>query len=337
MLRNRSRRRTQVFDFGVASRETGAAVNDSTLFEIGAVTKTFTATLASWAQVDGSLALSDAVGTHLPALKGTPFGDVTLLHLGTHTPGGLPLQVPADVTDEAQLMRYFADWQPTYAPGTQRTYSNPGIGTLGLITARSLGRDFTALVERRLLLALGMGGSFIEVPDEHQRDYAQGYAADDSPARMSAGVLSAETYGLKVTAADLIRFVEAQMGELRLDPQLQRAIADTHTGWFTAGPMTQDLIWEQYPYPVSRDALLAGNAPKMFLEANPVTALQPPLKPRPDVWINKTGSTRGFSAYVAFVPQERIGVVVLANKSFPVADRVVLGYRILSEVAVQGR
>ncbi len=53
------------------------------------------------------------------------------------------------------------------------------------------------------------------------------------------------------------------------------------------------------------------------------------MAPRGDVWINKTGSTRGFSAYVAFVPARRIGVVLLANRSYPIAERIKVAYAIM--------
>ncbi|MBI5169410.1 MAG: beta-lactamase [Candidatus Eisenbacteria bacterium] len=321
--------KSQVFHFGVSSRETRAALNDRTLFEVGSVSKTFTATLASWAEVQGKLAWSDSVSRHLPALQGTAFGDLRLVHLATHTPGGLPLQVPEDVTDEAQLLQWFARWTPEYPPGTRRTYGNPGIGALGLAAAHSLGGEFATLVQREMLPALGMTNTFLEVPEARLGDYAQGYDSEDSLARMTPGVIGAEAYGIRTTAADLVRWVQANMGDLSIDRAWQRAITATHTGYFTTGRMTQDLVWEQYAYPVPVEKLLAGNSRRMIFEPNPAIELVPPMRPRDDVWINKTGSTRGFSAYVAFVPKRHIGVVVLANKSIPIEDRIAIAYRIM--------
>jgi beta-lactamase class C len=86
--------KSSVYNYGVASTETRQPVTRGTLFEIGSITKTFTATLASYAQVLGYLSLSDKTSKYLPYLQNSKFGEVTLLNLGTHTPGGLPLQVP---------------------------------------------------------------------------------------------------------------------------------------------------------------------------------------------------------------------------------------------------
>ncbi|MCC8400306.1 beta-lactamase [Paraburkholderia sp. MMS20-SJTN17] len=319
-----------VYNYGVASTQTGKPVTSDTLFELGSVSKTFTATLASYAQLDGKLSLSDGTERYLPTLRGRPFGKVSLLNLGTHTPGGLPLQVPDDIHNDAQLLQYFHDWQPAHAPGTFRTYSNPGIGTLGLITAKAMGQDFTALMQQRVFPALGMKSTYIQVPAAKMADYAQGYTKDGEPIRLTGGVISAEAYGVKSTAADMLRYVQANMNLIPLDSQIQRAITDTHTGYFQAGVLTQDLIWEQYPYPVELRTLQAGNSPEMVLNGTPATEIKPPLPPQQNVWINKTGSTNGFGAYVAFVPQKRIGIVMLANRNFPNEARVSAAHQILT-------
>ncbi|WP_233854831.1 class C beta-lactamase [Paraburkholderia sp. HD33-4] len=319
-----------VYNYGVASTQTAKPVTRDTLFELGSVSKTFTATLASYAQLDGKLSLSDGTERYLPTLRGRPFGKVSLLNLGTHTPGGLPLQVPDDIHNDAQLLRYFHDWQPAHAPGTFRTYSNPGIGTLGLITAKTMGQDFTALMQQRVFPVLGMKSTYIDVPAAKMPDYAQGYTKDGAPIRLTGGVISAEAYGVKSTAADMLRFVQANMNLIPLDSQFQRAITDTHTGYFQAGVLTQDLIWEQYPYPVALPTLLAGNSMQMALDGSPSSAIKPPLPPQQNVWINKTGSTNGFGAYVAFVPQKRLGIVMLANRNFPIEARVSAAHQILT-------
>ncbi|MBR8347897.1 class C beta-lactamase [Burkholderia ambifaria] len=321
-----------VFDYGVMSTQTGKPVTGDTLFEIGSVSKTLTATLASDAQEGGELSLSDPAAKYLPALQGKPFGGVTLLELGTHTPGGMPLQVPDSIRDEAGLMRYLDAWRPAYAPGTRRTYSNVAIGMLGQLTAKAMNRDFAALMEQRLFPALGMTHTYINVPAARRGDYAQGYTQDGKPIRMTGGMLWQPAYGVKTTAADLLRFVRANMGLVETAPRMQRALERTHTGYFRTGPFTQDLIWEQYPYPVALPTLLEGNGPSMLHDATPATELKPPLAPRPDTWINKTGSTNGFSTYVAFVPAKRMAIVMLANRSFPIEDRVKTAYRIVESL-----
>jgi beta-lactamase class C len=324
--------KAQVFNYGVTSLESRQPVGDGTLFELGSVSKTFTATLTSWAQVNNQLSLSDNIEKYLPELRGSAFGKLSLLTLGTHTPGVLPLQVPDEIENDAQLMNWFKAWRATYKPGTHRTYANPGIGTLGLITARAMGGDFTSLIEGRLFPALGLKNSFIDVPASRRADYAQGYTKDGKPIRMKGGELAPEAYGVKSTASDMLRFLAANMDLLELDASLQRAITDTHTGYFQAGPMTQDLIWEQYPYPVTLKSLLDGNSTSMAMDATPVVQIEPPLAPKQDAWINKTGSTNGFGSYVAFVPAARIGIVVLGNRNFPIADRVVVAGGVLRSV-----
>jgi beta-lactamase class C len=94
--------------------------------------------------------------------------------------------------------------------------------------------------------------------------------------------------------------------------------------------MTQGLGWEMYAYPINLEDLLAGNSAQTIFEARAVSKLVPPRPPQPGVLINKTGSTNGFGAYVAFVPDRRIGIVMLANKNYPIPARVKAAYQVLT-------
>ena len=94
--------------------------------------------------------------------------------------------------------------------------------------------------------------------------------------------------------------------------------------------MTQSLGWEYYAYPVTLQTLVDGNSMHMALEPNKTQWLTPAQTQPGNVLFNKTGSTRGFGAYVAYVPSKDMGVVILANKNYPNADRVAAAHAILS-------
>ena len=85
----------------------------------------------------------------------------------------------------------------------------------------------------------------------------------------------------------------------------------------------QGLGWEMYAYPTSLETLLSGNSTGMVFEANEAIPLAS-TPPGNEMLINKTGSTNGFGAYVAFVPSQRVSVVVLANRNYPVPARITL-------------
>jgi beta-lactamase class C len=327
----------QVFTFGVRSRATGRPVSPDTLFELGSVSKTLTATLVLYARERGALSLDDRVDRFLLELAGTPFGAVQLVHLATHTPGGLPLQVPDAVDSLPQLMNVLRAWRPQAPPGTLRTYSNISVGVLGLAAARSLGRDFAPLMEGVILPGLGLGRTYLHVPAGREADYAQGYTQDGAPVRMRPGTLWEEAYGMRSTAGDLLRFLDEHMGSLPVtDPVLARAVVATRTGYAQAGPMTQAVMWEEYPLPVSLASLLEGNSTRMAYAPVPAATLAAPVAPGENTWVNKTGSTAGFAAYVAFMPRRRVGIVLLANRSYPLADRVRAAFDILSRLPEAG-
>jgi CubicO group peptidase (beta-lactamase class C family) len=316
------------FNYGVASKDNRDPVSRQTLFEVGSFSKTVTATLACYAAENGKLSWSDSAGQHLPQLRGSSLDKVSLLNLGTHT-SGLPLFVPDSITNDEQLMSFLRDWKPGHPVGSYRVYSNAGIGTLGLIAASSMNQPFDDAVQRTLLPALGMTHTYIDVPADQMKDYAQGYNKNDAPVRLNPGELASEAYGIKSSTSDLVRFLDINMRLAPVDERLQRAIACTHTGYYAVGPFIQDLMWEQYPYPVALNTLLAGNSPDVIYKGMAAAELTPPLQPQPEALLNKTGSTNGFSTYAAFVPARKMGVVILANKSYPIDARVTAAYKIL--------
>ncbi|MBD1587045.1 class C beta-lactamase [Pseudomonas typographi] len=322
------RGQTTFYNQGVASKTTHAPVTSKTLFEIGSLSKTFTAALASYAVVQGRLDYSSSASQYLPELSGSTFDHVTLLNLATHT-SGLPLQVPDEIKNDQQLMDYYRQWQPPATPASVRVYSNPGIGLLGVIAAKTLGQPFSTAMAQQLLTAFGLHNSYLHVPTVAMPRYAQGYDKHDAPVRVSPGMLDAEAYGIKSTSADLIRYLNINMRAVPVAPAWSQALGLTQQGYFTVGGYTQGLMWERYALPVTLDQLLAGNDSTNITQPQPLRALTPPSPAQRTAWYNKTASTNGFSAYAVFIPEEQTALIILANKAWPNAQRVETAWKIL--------
>lgn len=321
------------FNYGLANQDEGTPVTNETLFELGSVSKLFTATLAAYAQASGAWSLSDPASQYLPALEGSAFDTISLLELGTYTAGGLPLQFPDAVENTDDMVAYYRQWAPQYPPGTHRLYSNPSIGLLGYLVAQRLGKPYATLMQEQLFSPLGLEHSYVQVPEEAQANYAFGYSKEDKPIRVNPGVLDAEAYGVKSNTTDMLTFIDANMEDSALDETLREALKTTRMGYVDMGDMTQGLGWERYTYPVSLDQLQAGNSLEMVLEANDANRLQPALPASSDMWFNKTGSTNGFGAYAAFVPSQRIGIIMLANRNYPNQARIAAAHHILTTLA----
>lgn len=320
------------YNYGVADLADARPVSEQTLFEIGSVSKTVTAVLTTYAQASGSLSLTDQPSRFIPALADSPIDSATLMHLGTYTAGGLPLQFPSAVIDNDAMVQYYQRWQPDAAPGVIRRYSNPSIGLMGHLTGIALDEGYDTAVETRLFPALNMRNSFIRVPELAMKSYAWGYNADNQAIRVNPGMLDSEAYGVKTTSADFIRFVQVNIDPDLLDGSWRQAIKETHRGYFSVNAMTQALGWELYGFPATLDTLLAGSAMGVVMENNPVQVIDPPAISQSPTLYHKTGATNGFGAYVMFVPSEQIGIVMLANRNYPNAARITAAYSILQQV-----
>ncbi|MFD0706086.1 class C beta-lactamase [Photorhabdus akhurstii] len=318
------------YQYGDASKENNIPVTKETIFELGSVSKTFTGSLISWAQVTGAISLSDKASHHFQPLAGSAFDNINLLNIATYTAGGLPLQFPDEIDSNSKMVDWFQHWQPKYTPGTYRQYSNPSIGLAGYIAAQSLEKPYSMLVKNQILSPLGLHHTWFNVPAQEMKNYALGYSKENKPIRINPGVLAEEAYGLKTSAQELIGFVDANIDPSRVgDSKLAQAIRATHTGYYRVGEMTQGLGWELYHWPVTLEQVLSGNSAQLAFQANKTTELSPPEPPTDALFINKTGSTNGFGAYVAFVPQEQMGIVLLANKNYPNEARIKAAWQIL--------
>jgi len=276
--------------YGVQSLADKKSVNKNTLFELGSVSKLFTATAGSYAQSVSKLSLQDHPGKYLPALKNSEINQVTLLQLATYTTGNLPLQFPDQIETDAQTLKYFQDWKVIFPQ-------------------------------------LQLQHSYVNVPKAQQAQYAFGYDQNNRPIRVNPGPFDAQAYGVKSNLPDLLQFLKLNLNPDQAKASIRPAIEGTHIGYFKMGGMTQALGWETFDYPVSLETLLESNSDRVVMQSNPVEKTL--VKSGARVF-HKTGSTNGFGTYLIYIPAEKFGLVMLMNKRIANAERIQAAYEVLN-------
>ena len=313
--------------YGVRSKDTNGSVNSQTLFELGSLSKTFTAVSGTYANNQGKISFNDHPSKYLPALKNSEINKVNLLELLTYTSGNLPLQFPDNIKTDQQILEYFKNWKAKNPSGTYREYSNPSIGLFGYLTAKSMNVSFSSLLEEIIFPQLNLKHTYVNVPEAQRTNYAFGYDENNKPIRVNPGPLSDEAYGVKSTLPDMLKFVNSNLNVDTNSPVMKQAIRDTQKGYFKVADsgMTQALGWEMFSYPTTSEILQASNSKQILLGSNPV--VKELSQPKSKVF-HKTGSTNGFGAYVLFIPEEEFGLVMLMNKKIPNIDRIKAAYNV---------
>ena len=317
------------FTFGKADVAANKPVTPQTLFELGSISKTFTGVLGGDAIARGEIALGDPVTKYWPELTGKQWQGIRMLDLATYTAGGLPLQVPDEVTNTASLLRFYQNWQPKWKPGTTRLYANTSIGLFGALAVKPSGMSYEQAMTTRVFKPLKLDHTWINIPKAEEAHYAWGYR-DGKAVHVSPGMLDAEAYGVKTNVQDMASWVMVNMMPDSLqDSPLKHGIALAQSRYWRVGAMYQGLGWEMLNWPVDAQTVVGGSDNKVALAPLPAREVNPPAPPVKASWVHKTGSTGGFGSYVAFIPEKQLGIVMLANKSYPNPARVEAAYRIL--------
>ncbi|HFF4492914.1 TPA: ADC family extended-spectrum class C beta-lactamase [Acinetobacter baumannii] len=315
--------------YGLQSVQDKKAVNSSTIFELGSVSKLFTATAGGYAKNKGKISFDDTPGKYWKELKNTPIDQVNLLQLATYTSGNLALQFPDEVKTDQQVLTFFKDWKPKNSIGEYRQYSNPSICLFGKVVALSMNKPFDQVLEKTIFPALGLKHSYVNVPKTQMQNYAFGYNQENQPIRVNPVPLDAPAYSVKSTLPDMLSFIHANLNPQKYPADIQRAINETHQGRYQVNTMYQALGWEEFSYPATLQTLLDSNSEQIVMKPNKVTAIskEPSVK-----MYHKTGSTTGFGTYVVFIPKENIGLVMLTNKRIPNEERIKAAYAVLNAI-----
>jgi CubicO group peptidase (beta-lactamase class C family) len=235
---------------GMADVEAGHAMQKDTIFQIMSMTKPVTAIGIMMLAEEGKLALRDPVEDYLPEFKDlrvrttigpdavrarVPNHAITIRDLLTHTAGIQDYPGPPAIPDYAQTMsvpldevvRQLAKQPLLFQPGTQWSYSSPGIEILGRIIEVCSGEKYVDFITKHILQPLGMKDSFFFPPTDKISRIAMVYAQNDgklvrSPASILGGdpakyrrgaVFPAPGWGLYSTAEDLLHLYRMMLND----------------------------------------------------------------------------------------------------------------------------
>lgn len=289
----------RIVTYGRRAKDDARPLADDTVFEIGSVTKVFTSLVLADMVQRGEVSLADPIAKFLPAGAKVPERNgrsITLQDLATHT-SGLPRMPtnfapknPADPYADYGLdpmMQFLAGYALARDIGAQYEYSNFGGGLLGTLLARRAGMNYDTLVEARITRPLGMESTRVVLTPDMQKRLAAGHNARLDPAanwNFPPGTSAlAGAGGLRSTAADLLTFLEANLGPTK-SPLAAAMKAQLATRRPTGVPGLEIALgWHVLKHPGGSEI----------------------------VWHN--GGTGGYRCFVGFDQQAGVGVVVLSN------------------------
>jgi CubicO group peptidase (beta-lactamase class C family) len=274
-----------VFSYGTA--------HPDSIFEIGSITKTFTALLLARMAKEGRVRLDEPVRELLPpGTVAKPAGDeIRLLDLATHH-SGLPRMPdnfhPADMENPyadyhaAHLYAYVAKRGVSKRGHPGFVYSNLGAGILGQALANRAGTTYAKLLQQEITGPLGMTDTAMAPAPEQRDRFIQGHSGKEGHRRVHAWDLDAlaGAGGIRSTAGDLLKYLDAQLHPEKF-PGLAPALAESHQ---------------------LRDDVTGGRRIALGWMFVPDAAIY-----------EHNGGTAGFSSYAYFDPQHDTAAVVLFN------------------------
>jgi CubicO group peptidase (beta-lactamase class C family) len=278
------------------------------VFEIGSVTKVFTAAVLADMVARGQVHLEDPVAQLLPATVKVPSRNgrrITLLDLATQS-SGLP-RLPANLAPQnpanpyadysvQQMYDFLSGYELPRDPGATYEYSNLGVGLLGHALALKAGMSYEQLVTQRVLRPLGMRETAITLSPALEARLVPGHDQTgevvpnwDLPTLAGAGAL-------RSTVGDMLIFLAANLDSSR--GPLAHSLHDTHVSRHAAGSpnMTIGLAWHILASPAGRSI----------------------------VWHN--GGTGGYRSFIGFDPARGVGIVLLTNSVIGADD---IGFHLL--------
>lgn len=320
---------------GYADRENKKPITENTIFEIASITKLFTTILIADEIKNGGMKLTDPVSKYvsdLPVTTSNKLNHITIENLATHT-SGFPFNAPKSVNSRKKLSSFFSRWKNPSPIGSQWLYSNINMGLLGFSLENLYHKTISELYAEKILDPLGMYSSGAMIPDRLMKNYAQGYNTGGKPApRRNKKVwlsppnsdwIFPATGVLKASAHDMLLFMKAALCLPGTPDYIADAMRFTQTPFMKTSRFQQGLAWMIHPDPFKNKSKLLKVRPKSG--PHPTKTTYKNLSFNGNALMEKTGASGGFRSYIAVIPDEEIGVVLLVNRYIMSNELITMG------------
>jgi CubicO group peptidase (beta-lactamase class C family) len=279
--------RSEIAAFG--KRNDGTAPDGDTVYEIGSITKTFTATLLARAVIAGRVTLDTPLAELLPDFKIPSRGGkaITLGALATQRsglprlPSNLQPKDPADPYadyDAARLKAFLAGYELPRDPGASYEYSNLGFGLLGYALGEMDHSTYGVLATEAIFKPLGMTMTGTALTEAMRAHLAPGHNDTGNVAKNWDFDALAGAGAIRSTASDMLRYLKANMG-------------------IATSPLS--------------DAMKLAQQPRSDVTRGARIGLAWMTTAKAIVWHN--GGTYGYRSFAGFTADGRRGVVVLTD------------------------
>ena len=297
--------------YGFADLDSRRRTDDHTIYHWASITKTFTAIALMQLRDRGRLSLDDPAVRYVPELRlaHNPFGPieaVTLRHLLSHSAGfrastwpwgGDKPWHPYEPTEWSQLVAMMPYTEVRFAPGSQYSYSNPGLIFVGRTIEALSGDDYEVYAHKNVLAPLGMYRSYFDVTPYHLVPFRSNNYEVRGGERIANGLdfdtgITVSNGGLNAPMADMVRYLGFLLG---------RGAVGRRGGDVLARATLEEMWRPHLPAgtgETSGDSIGVG----FFIRNRDGLRL-----------VGHTGSQRGFRAFFYVAPERGVGVIAAFN------------------------
>ena len=287
-----------LFNYGVASLEDSLPLTPGHLFELGEYTQVFTAALSVKLAEEGYIDLDSSLTGYLGIKHGDPALEAITLRQCLHHTSGLPRypldfgekeissQDPYSGYTKEDLLHFLKEYSMAASTPPAYNFSNINYALVEIALEKALGMPFEELMYDKMLNPLGLSQTHFYTPQNDQALYAQGYNAAARPVPLWSPASHQGAFGLRSNALDMLSWMQYLLAP---PPELASVFSELYRKSVPTGIRKNTHMgmgWHLL-YPKKRRRVLVH-----------------------------TGSTSGYMAYMALVPETQTGVFILANSPY---------------------